>query len=181
MTYPKPIYTLQFSKDNEYLALGGVENVAYVISVETWEIISETHMSSSILTVGFSLKNERLALGLADGVLSLLEPDTNTNWKIISEMDENDSPILSLDWSNNEKYLALGRNDSTLTIHESQSVLDNFFMPETELIRGGGAPVYSLRFGVEGKFLGEILRCRIIESVFIINFNERVFIINLHV
>ena len=159
--FPKEIFCMQFSNDNEYIVLGGLGTSAYIISVSKWVVAAEIKTGSSILSVGYSINDERLALGLADGVVSFiqLENKNSKSWDIVGEMSEYDSPVTCLNWSQNGKYLAIGRNDATVSIHDSTSVFANFYMPITEISSsntGVGSSVHQLEFNPQGSFLGTL-------------------------
>jgi len=152
------IQSLQFSSNNEYLALASKFNKTYVVAVESWKICSETTHSTPVLSIGFSSNVERFTVGLSDGILCLLDPKSfdvaaPSSAKFIGEMDQSDSPIYALDWSSDGKYLAIGRGDASISIHESSSVMDNFFFSTAELKANSGAAILTLSFGVASKFL----------------------------
>uniref|UniRef100_A0A6U3R608 Anaphase-promoting complex subunit 4-like WD40 domain-containing protein n=1 Tax=Ditylum brightwellii TaxID=49249 RepID=A0A6U3R608_9STRA len=151
MSFSKSIHSLCFSNKNQYIVMGGDDSTAHILSVQTWEKVTDITADSSIYTVAFSMMDERLAFGTLDGVLTLL--DAQNGFVIVGEMDTNTAPILTLDWSSNGKYMALGRNDASVTIHDSQSVFGNFFVPQKELHRGSGAPIHTVAFGDGGTFL----------------------------
>jgi WD40 repeat protein len=151
MTFIKPIYSMHFSYQGYQLALGGESGILYVIDLETWQLIKETELSHTpIQSVRFS-RSDYLAVGAADGVVTLLDPERG--WEVTGEI-VNDSSVLSLDWSS--KSLAIGREDGTITIHEADKLLANFYVPQTELARQ--APVRSLAFGARGRCLGMLTR-----------------------
>jgi WD40 repeat protein len=98
-----------------------------VISVGTWEIIQESQLSANVICLAFSMHNEILTLGLSDGILAFVNPSYDGRWEVAGEMDSSNSPVLAVDWSSCGNYLAVGRCDSAVTIHDSQSIFDNFF------------------------------------------------------
>jgi len=153
MHFPKAIYAMTFSNCNEHLALGGADNTVHIVSVQTWEIIKEITVSSSILSMNFSKNNERLALGLANGAMSLLNPHISSDWQVVGEMDESESPVLCLDWSRNGDFFVVGRANSISTVHDSQSIFENFFLPKAEIRTASGSPVNSVTFDSGGNFL----------------------------
>ena len=157
MHFPKAIYAMTFSNCNEHLALGGADNTVHIVSVQTWEIIKEITVSSSILSMNFSKNNERLALGLANGAMSLLNPHISSDWQVVGEMDESESPILCLDWSRNGDFFVVGRANSVSTVHDSQSIFENFFLPKAEIRTASGSPVNSVTFDSGGNFLGNMI------------------------
>ena len=164
--FSAPITTMQFSSSNNYLALG-LENSTkcFIINVQTWELCSEIQLASVIHCLGFSTRDGQLFLGKADGSLSVLadgpacsfsSPENDSSWNIIGEMDTSDSPIFCLDLSLNGDYLAVGRGDALVTVHEPQQIFEHVFVPQAELRRQGGAPVNTVAFGARGKFLGKL-------------------------
>ena len=149
MEFAKPLRTLVFSYSNNFLALGGDEGVLYVLSVPSRSIIFNTIFSSAITTVAFSRKDERLAVGTKDGVLSLLCPDAD--WEPVGELDYCESPILAQAWCS--KTLAVGREDGTLAVFDTEKAFCNFFVPLAEFTHFKS--VRSLAFGASGRLLGK--------------------------
>lgn len=156
MEFPKPIRSISFSYSNNYLALGGDEGVLYVLSVPNRSMILNMIYDSPIQTVAFSRHDERLSIGMSDGVLSLLSP--NDDWNPCGDIDYNDSPILSQDWCSS--YLAVGRNDGSVTVFDKDKALGGFFVPVAEL-SDSSKPIRSVSFGTGGRFLGEKQLCKV--------------------
>jgi len=148
MKFNKPVRALCFSHNGGYLALGGEDCVIYAVDVQTWTVAGEIPTSAPILALSFCVEDSTLTSGAMDGMMNMVDTET---WSIVGEMDSKDAPILSLDWSSNGKHLAVGRLDSTVTVHDSQSIFGNFFVPQAELTRGGA--VHAVAFGLEGEFL----------------------------
>jgi WD40 repeat protein len=71
------------------------------------------------------------------------------DWAPVGEIDFSDSPVLCQAWSN--QSLAVGREDGSVTIFDTEKVFDNFFVPMTELYYTKA--VQSLAFGASGRFL----------------------------
>lgn len=148
MEFAKPLRTLVFSHSNNFLALGGDESVLYVLSVPSRSIIYNTIFNAAITTVAFSRKDERLAVGTKDGVLSLLCPDAD--WEPVGELDYSESPILAQAWCS--KTMAVGREDGSVAIFDTEKAFCNFFVPLAEFSHA--KPIRSLAFGTSGRFLG---------------------------
>lgn len=136
-----------FSNSNNNLALGGDEGVLYVLSVPSRSIIFSAPGDSPIYSIGFSKDDERLAIGSSDGVLTLLCP--NADWEPIGEIEDVESPILAQDWCS--KNLAVGREDGSVTIFDTEKVFSNFLVPTAEF--SNSLPVRSVAFGASGRFL----------------------------
>ena len=100
-----------------------------------------------ISTVAFSCQDERLSIGSKDGVLTLLSK--SLDWELVGEIDFSDSPILCQDWST--KTLALGREDGSVTIFDTERIFENFFVPLTELSHSKA--IQSLAFDATSRFL----------------------------
>jgi WD40 repeat protein len=96
--------------------MGGDECVLYVLSVPTRSMILNTIQSSPIRSVAFSRHDERLAIGLDDGVLSLLCPEAD--WEPAGDIDFNESAILCQAWTS--KTFAVGRMDGTVTLFDTE-------------------------------------------------------------
>lgn len=105
---------------------------------------------SPIQTVAFSRHDERLSIGMLDGVLSFLSP--NDDWSPCGEIDCSDSPILCQDWCSS--FLAVGRADGSVTIFDKEKALGSVFVPVAEL-SDSSRPIRSISFGTGGRFLGE--------------------------
>lgn len=132
------------------MSLGGEDGSIYIVSPADWSIVKELKIASSAITsLRFSRRNERLAIGSSDGIVTLLDPEDD--WKIAGEIETSDVGISCIDWSS--RHLAVGRFDGTLSVHEASRVYENFFLSEADLTRGDG-PVHSVAFGVGGQFLG---------------------------
>lgn len=131
------------------MALGGDDGSVCIISTPDWSIVREIKItSSSITALRFSRRNERLAVGSSDGIVTLLIPESE--WKIAGEIEFSDIGISCIDWSS--RHLAIGRFDGTVSVHEASRVYANFFLSEAEVTREG--PVHAVSFGVGGQFLG---------------------------
>ena len=150
MEFAKPVRSLVFSHSSNYLAVGGDEGVLYVLSVPTRSMVLNTIFSSPIQSIAFSRRDERLSVGSIDGILTLLCPDAD--WEPMGEIDDNESPILTQDWCS--KYLAIGREDGSVTVHDTERTFSNFFVPVAEFSHS--LAVRSVAFGASGRFLGKI-------------------------
>lgn len=131
------------------MALGADDGTVTIVSSTDWSIEKEFKVASSITALRFSRRNERLAIGSSDGIVTLVAP--GDSWNIAGEIETSDVAISCIDWSS--RCLAIGRIDGTISVHEATRVYENFFLPEAELTRNEG-PVTSIAFGVGGQFLG---------------------------
>lgn len=104
---------------------------------------------SPIQTVAFSRHDERLSVGMLDGVLSLLSPDED--WNPCGEIDYSRAPILCQDWCSS--YMAIGRNDGSVSVFDIEKVLNCSFAP-TVVLSDSSIPIRSVSFGTGGRFLG---------------------------
>lgn len=159
MEFAKPIHTLMFSSSSQYLALGGLEGVLYVLSVPSRSMISNTIFSSSINSVAFSRHDERLSIGCSDGNVAFLS--TEKDWTQTGEIDNNESPVMTQDWTS--KNFAVGRQDGSVSIFETEKILGGFIVPTSEFTNS--LPVHSVSFGASGRFLGTYTRAAI-HSIF---------------
>ena len=110
-------------------------------------MILNSILSSAITSIAFSKNDERLGVGLEDGIMTLMSPDAN--WESVGEIDQSEACISSQDWSSN--MLACARMNGSVTLFELDKVLDNFFVPVKEFT--SNHPVRSLTFGSNGKLL----------------------------
>jgi len=110
-------------------------------------MILNSILSSPIKSIAFSRRDERLGIGLKDGILTLLCPDSN--WESVGEIDQSESCVSCQDWSS--KILACGRMNGSVTLFDTDKVFSNFFVPVTEFT--SNHPVRSLAFGASGRFL----------------------------
>jgi WD40 repeat protein len=140
--------SLVFSNSNNYLAFGGDEGVLYVLSVPSRSMILNTTLSSPIQSIAFSTRDERLSIGMIDGLLSLLCP--NADWEPVGEIDHNESSITCQDWTS--KTLAVGRRDGSVALFDVEKALCNFFVPVAEFTTSS-LSVRSVAFSVGGRFV----------------------------
>ncbi len=131
------------------------ESQFFVVTVESWYIVQEKQLSAPTLCMGFSMNSDLLSLGLADGILAFVDCTKHGKWEITGEMETSTSPILASHWSPCGNLLAVGRNDSTISIHDYHSILNNFYVPKMELSRNSESAVHALSFGIGGKYLGK--------------------------
>jgi WD40 repeat protein len=110
-------------------------------------MILNTILSSPIQSVAFSRHDERLSIGLTDGVLSLMCPDAG--WEPVGEIEHNESSITCHDWAS--KTLAIGRKDGSVTLFDAEKAFCNFFVPIAEF--SSSLPVRTVAFGAGGRFL----------------------------
>lgn len=110
-------------------------------------MILNSILSSPIKSIAFSTRDERLGVGLEDGILTLLSPDSN--WESVGEIDQSESCVSCQDWSST--MLVCGRVNGSVTLFETDRVFSNFFVPIAEFTNNH--PVRSLTFGSNGMFL----------------------------
>mmetsp|Transcript_5962 Transcript_5962/g.6657 ORF Transcript_5962/g.6657 Transcript_5962/m.6657 type:complete len:223 (+) Transcript_5962:2633-3301(+) len=110
-------------------------------------MILNSILSSAIKSIAFSRHDERLGIGLADGILTLLRPASD--WESVGEVDQSESTISCQDWTS--KTLACGRMDGSVTLFDTEQIFSNFFVPIAEYT--SNLPVRSVAFGASGCFL----------------------------
>jgi WD40 repeat protein len=143
-----PIRCLSFSNGSRFLAVGGEDSkISILTTAPRWAILTQIDFMAPITCLAFSKNNERLAVGTLDGTMALLDPCCV--WKPAAVIDNNESPVLSLDWTS--RYLACGRHDGTVTIFDSDHIFNNQFTAIAELSQT--APARSLAFGSSSRFL----------------------------
>jgi len=142
---PSPPSALSWSSTSHFLAIA-TNTTLTILSTPSFSPLFTTNLSSEILSLSFSPFSSHLAIGLHDGRLSLLSSST---WSIVGEMEEEESEIPAVDWS--ESMLAVARLEGRVTVHEVESVLGNFFVPTFEL--NVDAQVTCLAFGRGGGYL----------------------------
>ena len=147
MKFAKPLRALAFSHSKNLLAVGGDEGILYILSVPSRSIVFNKTISAMISTVAFSCQDERLSIGSKDGILTLLSK--SMGWRPVGEIDFSDSPILCQSWST--KTLALGREDGSVTLFDTETTFENFFVPMAEFSHPNA--VQSLAFDSTGRFL----------------------------
>ena len=118
MEFAEPIKCLSFSKSSNILALG-MDGSLFLFSVPNRSMIVSKTYGSSIRSLSFSNHDERLAVALSDGTLSLLCPDDD--WQSAGEIDYSDSPIICQDWCTNT--FAIGREDGSVAIFDLEKGL----------------------------------------------------------
>lgn len=147
LVFPKLIRSLTFSNGSKYIALACDDSTVYIVESPSWSVIAAKDLGAPVLSVVFSKNNERLAVGSADGILSLLDP--LGGWEAVGEIESSASPVLSMDWCT--KNLAVGRQDGSVSIYDSDQVYSNFCVALVELSHKRS--VRSIAFGVSGRFL----------------------------
>ena len=110
-------------------------------------MILNSILSSPIKSIAFSRHDERLGVGLEDGILTLLSPDSD--WESVGEIDQSESAVSCQDWTS--KTLVCGRMDGSVTLFDTEKVFSNFFVPVAEFT--SNLPVRSVAFGANGRFL----------------------------
>ena len=110
-------------------------------------MILNSILSSPIQSIAFSKDDERLGVGLEDGILALLSPESN--WEAVGEIDQSESCVSCQDWA--PGMLACGRMNGSVTLFDTDKVFDNFFVPVAEFT--SKYPVRSLTFGRNGNFI----------------------------
>ena len=118
-----------------------------MLSVRSRTIILNNILSSPIKSIAFSKNDERLGVGLEDGILALLSPESN--WESVGGIEQSESCISCQDWASN--VFACGRMNGSVTLFETDKVFDNFFVPVKEFT--SKFPVRSVTFGSNGRSL----------------------------
>jgi len=118
-----------------------------VLSVRSRTMIINSILSSPIKSIAFSKHDERLGVGLEDGILTLVSPESN--WESVGEIDQSDSSICCQDWTS--KLLACGRRNGSVSLFDTEKVFGNFFVPIAEFT--GNLPVRSMAFAPSGRLL----------------------------
>jgi WD40 repeat protein len=147
LVFPKLIRSLTFSNGSKYIALACDDSTVYVVEIPSWSVIAAKDLGAPVLSVVFSKNNERLAVGSADGILSLIDP--LGGWEAAGEIESSASPVLTMDWCT--KNLAVGRQDGSVSIYDSDQVYSNFCVAQVELSHK--SPVRSVAFGASGRFI----------------------------
>eukprot|EP00977_Amphora_coffeiformis_P007272 scaffold1581_cov169-Amphora_coffeaeformis.AAC.8 len=143
-----PTNCLAFSNGSRMLALGGEDGKVRIVATSPlWTVMKEVNAESSIRSMAFSKNNERLVVGASDGVLMFFSPQEN--FAVAGECEENESTVLSIDWCT--RYLAVGREDGSLSIYETDRIIQGHFTPITTI--EGMKPLRSVAFGGGSKFL----------------------------
>ena len=143
-----PTACLAFSNGSRMLALGGQEGKVRIIATSpTWKTLTEVNAEDRVTCLAFSKNNERLVVGAVDGALIFYNP--NDNFSVTGSCEENESAVRSVNWCT--KYLAVGRQDGSLTIYESELLFKGHFTPLTFI--NINKPLRAVSFGGNGKFL----------------------------
>jgi WD40 repeat protein len=146
--FAHPIRCLAFSNGSRFLALGGEDaKLSILATVPSWTVVTDFSFAAPLTCLSFSKNNERLVVGSLDGTLTFLDP--RKNWQVVGEIHDNESPVLSLDWST--QNLVIGRHDGSVQIYDSVQILRNSLKPSKQL--DVSAPARALAFGVNSRFL----------------------------
>jgi WD40 repeat protein len=146
--FPRNVRTLAFSSGNRFLGLGCMDGHAYISDTGAkFSLITKVAMQAPVSSVLFSKKFERMAVGCVDGTLVFLDP--RKSFDFAGEIDSSDSAIASVDWGT--KNLAVGREDGSVQIYESEQVVHDFYVSVADITRKGS--VRAISFGVSSRFL----------------------------
>lgn len=147
--FPKQVETMAFSNGSRFLALGCDDSNIYVSDTSAnWELVAKIEFAAPISSVQYGSKNnERLVVGSVDGTLAFLDP--RKGYDFAGEIEASDAPVVAIDWTS--RNLAVGRNDGTVAIYDSDDVLDDSYVSVADLERD--AAVCAVSFGVSSRFL----------------------------
>jgi WD40 repeat protein len=109
------VYTVQFSPDNRFLAVGGFDGTVAIVA--TAEISSETPLEAVaeipreglILAVDWSPDSRFLAIGGSDRYCALV--DCQQSWNVFREIKRS-TTVQALKWNPTGKHLAIGSTDT---------------------------------------------------------------------
>jgi WD40 repeat protein len=139
---------MAFSNGSRLLALGGEDGkLRLMATAPLWSVIAEVSFDARINYLAFSKNNERIAVGSSDGILSFVCPQEN--FRAVGEITGNGSDVLCIDWSS--KNLAVGREDGSVYIHESDNIFRGRHSPSAVL--ECKRAVRSVAFGASSRFL----------------------------
>lgn len=147
--FPKPVPTMTFSTGSRYLALGCFDSNVYISdTASNWELVAKIEFAAPITALRFGSKtNDRFAVGTVDGTMAFL--DTSGGFDFAGEIVTSSSPVAALDWSS--KNLAVGREDGTVAVYETNQVINDVYESVADLDRKKA--VTAVTFGVSSRFL----------------------------
>jgi WD40 repeat protein len=114
------IRSLAFSNGSKYISLACDDSTVYVV-----EILAGLSLPKNLGAQFFPLSLARTTrdyAGSAIGILSLIDP--LGGWEAAGEIESSASPVLTMDWCT--KNLAVGRQDGSVSIYDSDQVYSNF-------------------------------------------------------
>ena len=106
-------------------------NEISLVSARTWEKVYEFRRASEVMSCCWNPASDRLLIGSGDGIVTILGKKEDKFGEILGELDGNDSSVHSLDWSNDDKYIAICREDATVTIYNASDICENFFFTQS--------------------------------------------------
>jgi len=147
--FPKPVPTMTFSTGSRYLALGCIDSNVYVSdTTANWELVAKIEFAAPITALRFASKNnDRLAVGSVDGTMAFLDPAKGFDFA--GEVETSNAPVVAVDWST--KNLAVGREDGTVAVYETNQVVQDVYNSVADVERK--AAVTAISFGVSSRFL----------------------------
>ena len=148
LRFPQPVTCLFFSHGSRYLVFGCEDSKVYVsLTAPKWTLLATTELPSPANTVVFSKDNSFVGAGTMDGSFAVL--NSQRSYSISGIIDDNDSPISTADWSS--KMVAIGREDGTVQLYDTNAVISGDHVPLAEIRRRG--TIRSVAFGLGGRFL----------------------------
>jgi WD40 repeat protein len=148
LQFTSPVTSMYFSNGSRYLVIGCEDCKVFVCGTSpAWSLVAKTELSSPVRSVLFSKDNAFIGVGAADGSFSLLDP--RKDYSITGAIYDSESPISAVDWCS--KTLAVGREDGTVRLYDTEKVAIGFYVSVAELLRR--FTVKSVAFGLRGRFL----------------------------
>ena len=115
------ILSVQFSPDNKYLITGDLQGLVKVWDIDKAQVVTDFQLSSGINDIAFTSEGKLLAIASGNTIYIIPTHSSQTSSYIVNKQIQAiklDFSILSLQFSPNGKYLAIGSADNTARVLE---------------------------------------------------------------
>jgi len=104
-----------------------------LVSTQTWDKVHELTRSSETTSCCWNPASNILLIGSSDGLVRILGKQED-DFIIRGEIDGKDSSVNCLNWSHDDKYIAICREDASVTVYNSIDICENFFLAQSETL-----------------------------------------------
>lgn len=119
------VISCSFSADGKLVASGSHDESAKVWKADSGTLLETFTEESSVASVRFSSRNNRLLVGCANGTIRIRDP---RNWKLLMTFRDKSTKLTSADYIKNEKYIILSYASGELKVLSisSENIIRHF-------------------------------------------------------